>query len=43
MYNFGSRLITRMLTQLNAEFEPRFPETGYCYKMKIPVGGSTFA
>jgi two-component sensor histidine kinase len=36
-YNFGSRLITRMLTQLNAEFEPQFPETGYCYKMKIPL------
>jgi two-component sensor histidine kinase len=36
-YNFGSRLITRMLTQLNAEFEPHFPETGYCYKMKIPL------
>jgi two-component sensor histidine kinase len=36
-YNFGSRLITRMLTQLNAEFEPRFPETGYCYKMRIPL------
>jgi two-component sensor histidine kinase len=39
-YNFGSRLITRMLTQLDAEFEPRFPETGYCYKMKIPVAGT---
>jgi two-component sensor histidine kinase len=36
-YNFGSRLITRMLTQLNAEFEPHFLETGYCYKMKIPL------
>jgi two-component sensor histidine kinase len=36
-YNFGSRLITRMLTQLHAEFEPRFLQTGYCYKMKIPL------
>jgi two-component sensor histidine kinase len=36
-FNFGSRLITRMLTQLNAEFEPCFPETGYCYKMRIPL------
>jgi two-component sensor histidine kinase len=36
-FNFGSRRITRMLTQLNAKFEPRFPETGYCYKMKIPL------
>jgi two-component sensor histidine kinase len=39
-YNFGSRLITRMLTQLNAEFEPSFPETGYCYKMKLPITAS---
>ena len=38
-YNFGSRLITRMLSQLNAGFEPRFPETGYCYKMTIPLNG----
>jgi hypothetical protein len=30
-----------MLAQLHAEFEPHFPETGYCYKMKIPVTGTT--
>jgi two-component sensor histidine kinase len=36
-YNFGSRLITRMLSQLGAQFEPRFPETGYCYKITLPL------
>jgi two-component sensor histidine kinase len=36
-FNFGSRLITRTLKQMNAEFEPKFAETGYCYKMKVPL------
>lgn len=36
-YNFGSRLITRTLKQLNAQFEPTFAETGYCYRMTIPL------
>lgn len=32
-YNFGSRLISTTLQQINAEFEPAFPETGYCYRI----------
>jgi two-component sensor histidine kinase len=36
-YNFGSKLITRTLKQLNAKFEPTFAETGYCYRMTIPL------
>ena len=32
-YNFGSRLILTTLTQINAEYEPAFPETGYCYRI----------
>jgi two-component sensor histidine kinase len=32
-YNFGSRLILTTLKQINAEFEPAFPETGYCYRI----------
>jgi two-component sensor histidine kinase len=36
-YNFGSRLITQMLRRLNAEFKPRFPATGYCYHIEIPI------
>jgi two-component sensor histidine kinase len=36
-YNFGSRLITRTLKQLNAKFEPTFPETGYCYRIGLPL------
>jgi two-component sensor histidine kinase len=36
-HNFGSKLITRTLKQLNAEFEPTFAESGYCYRLKIPL------
>ena len=36
-YNFGSRLIARTLRQLNADFEPTFPQTGYCYTIKLPM------
>ena len=36
-YNFGSRLITRTLKQLNAQFEPTFVETGYCYRLVVPL------
>jgi two-component sensor histidine kinase len=36
-YNFGSRLITRTLKQLNAEFEPTFAESGYCYRLVVPL------
>jgi two-component sensor histidine kinase len=36
-HNFGSRLVTRSLKHLNAEFEPTFPETGYCYTIKLPI------
>lgn len=32
-YNFGSKLITASLKQMNAEFEPTFEETGYCYRI----------
>lgn len=32
-YNFGSRLILTTLKQINAEFEPEFPETGYRYRI----------
>jgi two-component sensor histidine kinase len=32
-YNFGSRLILATLKQINAEFAPEFPETGYCYSI----------
>ena len=38
-YNFGSRLITRTLKQLNAKFEPTFAETGYCYRIALPPAG----
>jgi two-component sensor histidine kinase len=37
-YNFGSRLITRTLKQLNAKFEPTFAETGYCFRITVPLG-----
>ena len=40
-YNFGSKLITRTLKQLNAKFEPTFAETGYCYRMTIPLAESS--
>ncbi len=36
-YNFGSRLITRSLKQLNADFEPTFAESGYCYRVVVPL------
>lgn len=39
-YNFGSRLILRTLKQLKAEFEPTFAETGYCYRMKVPLANA---
>ncbi len=32
-YNFGSRLILTTLQQINAEFEPEFPEAGYRYRI----------
>jgi len=35
-YNFGSKLITRTLKQLNAGFEPTFAEAGYCYRIIVP-------
>lgn len=34
-YNFGSKLILGTLKQMCAEFEPTFPETGYCYKIVV--------
>jgi two-component sensor histidine kinase len=36
-YNFGSRLIMRTLKTMNAEFEPTFAETGYCYKIRFKL------
>jgi hypothetical protein len=36
-YNFGSKLILRTLKELNAEFEPTFAESGYCYRLKVPL------
>jgi two-component sensor histidine kinase len=37
-YNFGSKLIMRTLKQLNAKFEPDFAETGYRYRIAMPLG-----
>jgi two-component sensor histidine kinase len=37
--NFGSRLITTMVEDLNGSLEPTFAETGYCYRISMPVGG----
>jgi two-component sensor histidine kinase len=34
-YNFGSRLITATLKQMNAKLEPTFAETGYRYKISF--------
>lgn len=34
-YNFGSKLITATLKQMNATLEPTFAETGYCYKISF--------
>ena len=34
-YNFGSRLITATLKQMNATLEPTFAETGYCYRISF--------
>jgi two-component sensor histidine kinase len=36
-HNFGSKLIVRTLKQLDAKFEPTFAESGYCYRLKIPL------
>lgn len=35
-HNFGSRLILATLKQIDAELEPSFPETGYCYRIMLP-------
>ena len=37
-FNFGSKLITVTLKQMNATFEPTFAETGYCYRIELKVG-----
>jgi two-component sensor histidine kinase len=36
-YNFGSKLIVRTLKQLHADFEPNFAESGYCYRLTVPL------
>jgi two-component sensor histidine kinase len=38
-YNFGSKLISSMISQLRAKFEPTFAETGYCYRISVPLSG----
>lgn len=36
-FNFGSKLITVTLKQMNAELEPTFAETGYCYRISFAL------
>lgn len=36
-HNFGSRLIKNMLKDINGILEPTFAETGYCYRIAIPL------
>ncbi len=37
-FNFGSKLITVTLKQMNAELEPTFAQTGYCYRISFALG-----
>ncbi|MEH2510686.1 two-component sensor histidine kinase [Nitrobacteraceae bacterium AZCC 1564] len=37
-FNFGSKLINVTLKQMNAELEPTFAETGYCYRIRFALG-----
>jgi two-component sensor histidine kinase len=37
-FNFGSKLINVTLKQMNAELEPTFAETGYCYRISFALG-----
>lgn len=37
-FNFGSKLINVTLKQMNAELEPTFAETGYCYRISFVLG-----
>jgi two-component sensor histidine kinase len=37
-FNFGSKLINLTLRQINAELEPTFSETGYCYRITFALG-----
>jgi two-component sensor histidine kinase len=39
-HNFGSKLIINMLKQIGARLEPTFAETGYCYRISVPLGGN---
>ncbi len=34
--NFGSKLILVTLSQIDAQLEPSFCETGYCYRIVLP-------
>jgi two-component sensor histidine kinase len=36
-HNFGSKLIDITLKQMNARLEPTFAETGYCYRIALPL------
>jgi len=37
-FNFGSKLINVTLKQMNAELEPTFAESGYCYRISFVLG-----
>jgi two-component sensor histidine kinase len=39
-YNFGSKLITNTLKQMDAQFTPTFAETGYRYRIELKVGSA---
>ena len=36
-HNFGTRLIKSMLKDINGSLEPTFAETGYCYRIAVPL------
>ena len=38
--NFGSKLMARMVNDLDGHLEPTFAESGYCYKVSVPIGDS---
>ena len=35
--NFGSKLMARMVNDLDGHLEPTFGESGYCYKISVPI------
>ena len=38
--NFGSKLMARMVNDLDGHLEPTFAKSGYCYKISVPIGNS---